>query len=133
MNASPAPAVPADRTIKQPIAWQCGNPQCMENGKRFIFTNDYGECPKCTLKPPATKLLALVHLVYPDKNGPLPGKTGNWALACDPKRAYSATETNREAATNRTAIVNCPGCIKWLTDNGLSQLQDTLLLQRKGT
>jgi hypothetical protein len=135
MNASPAPAVPADRTIKQPVAWICRNPSCKPHDKPVLeFMNDYGICPRCKAEPPLTKLLALCHVLYPTADGPIVGMHGQrWAIACDPKRTYTATETNREGATNNTAVANCPGCITWLHSQGIDTLHPTILRpKRKG-
>jgi hypothetical protein len=45
--------------------------------------------------------------------GPIIGDGGlRYRIACDQSRAYLATVTNLEAATDNPKIVNCPGCRK---------------------
>ncbi len=119
----------AERTKAQPVEWICRHPTCVgEDGQPFKFTSDYPTCPKCSQTLPIVQLLALVHLIVPSLDGPLQGKNYKFFIACDPKRDYTATTKNREAASNRTSVINCPGCMKWLRDNNLSTIQDTTLL-----
>lgn len=110
--------IPDDRSIKQQSFGVCMNPQCREKStdERFTFVvdDDLFCCPKCGAnKPPMVGLLAQVHFLIPDRNGPVEGVGGlRYRLACDDKRAYLATATNQEAATGELAAVNCPGCLK---------------------
>ena len=130
MNITDTPL--AERTQAHPIEWLCCHPACRnENGERFKFTSEYPECPKCSQTIPIVQMIALVHLLVPSPDGPLKGQSGNFFIACDPTRDYTATTVNREAASNRTSVVNCPGCNKWLTDNHLSTITDSLLIQGK--
>jgi len=56
--------------------------------------------------------LTLTHLLVHDEHGPVRGKGGvPYKIACDSKRAYLATVTNDEAATDNVEVANCPGCI----------------------
>lgn len=106
--------VPGDRTINQPAEGFCRNPECAENGKEFHFAveNDLFCCPKCGAdRAPMVGLLVLTHLLVPHEKGPILGRNGRWVLACDDARAYLATATNQEAATDNAKIANCPGCI----------------------
>ena len=57
--------------------------------------------------------LVLTHLLLPDPKGPVNGSGGlRYRMACDSARAYLATTTNMEAATDDRAIANCPGCLQ---------------------
>ena len=107
--------VPEDRTVMQPAAGFCRNPECRENGKEFEFVveNDHFACPKCGAdRSPMIGLLVLTHLLVRDNAGPINGAGGlRWALACAQDRAYLATVTNKEAATDNVKIANCPGCL----------------------
>jgi len=108
--------VPADRTLKQPTLGFCRNPQCREvSNKEFRFTvkDDYFCCPKCKAdQEPMIGVLTMTHLLIPSPTGPVIGLGGvRYQLACDQDRAYLATATNNEAATDNAKIANCPGCI----------------------
>lgn len=108
--------VPNDRTVYQPARAFCRNPQCREeSNKEFEFdvTHDNFGCPKCGAnKSPMVGLLVLTHLLIPNPAGPIIGSGGRrFALGCDQKRAYLATVTNLEAATDNPEIANCPGCL----------------------
>ena len=106
-------SIPVDRTENQPLDWICQNPDCREKptDKFFQFRSDQPRCPKCTLfGPPAVQLVALVHLLVPDPQGPILGQYRRYHLACDPKREHIATVTNKEAGSDNLGAVNCPGC-----------------------
>jgi hypothetical protein len=110
----PGIKVPEDRTIHQPAAGFCRNPECRDDDREFRFTveNDRFACPKCGAdRSPQVGLLVLTHLLLPHPQGPILGKAGRWVIACDDERAYLATATNLEAATDNAKIANCPGCI----------------------
>lgn len=109
--------VPGDRTLMQPVVAFCRNPECMEeSGKRFEFyvENDRFVCPKCGGdKPGMVAVKVLTHLLIPHNQGPVRGQGGRrFVIACDDKRAYLATATNLEAATDQEAVANCPGCLE---------------------
>lgn len=110
-------AVPQDRTLKQPVKGFCRNPRCQEKSNQefqFKVENDLFACPKCGAdRPPTVGVLVLTHLIIPQKNGPIIGKGGTQhRLACDDTRAYLATATNLEAASDNPNVANCPDCIK---------------------
>jgi len=75
--------------------------------------NSVDRCPKCTaVGPPYVVVLVLIHILIPDPNGKLVGQSQTrYRVACDPNRDYSATFTNKEAATGDPASSNCPGCV----------------------
>jgi len=106
--------VPEDRTLRQPATAFCRNPECLENGKRFLFEieHDNPACPKCGAnRQPMIGLIVLTHLLVRDKSGPVEGHGGlRYSLACNTPRAYLATATNLEAATDSAELYNCPGC-----------------------
>ena len=109
-------AVPQDRTLSQPVIGFCRNPRCCEqSNKEFQFKveNDLFACPKCGAdRPPMVGVLVLTHLIIPQQGGPIIGKGGTrHRLACDSKRAYLATVTNLEAASDNANVVNCPECL----------------------
>jgi len=55
----------------------------------------------------------LTHLLIPTPDGPINGTGGlRYRIGCDAKRAYLATLTNLEAATDNPKIANCEGCLK---------------------
>lgn len=111
--------VPEDRSDKQrPMAF-CRNPACQERADlefTFEVKHDRCACPKCGAnKSPMVGLLTLTHLLVPiaQGKGPILGKGGlTYAIACDHKRAYLATMTNNEAATDQVKFANCPGCLE---------------------
>lgn len=113
----PGIIIPEDRCGKQPSFGVCMNPACREKNtdERFIFPveHDHFACPKCGAnKGPMAGLLAQIHLLIPDRHGPIEGVGGlRYRLACNSTRAYLATHTNQEAATGELAAANCPGCL----------------------
>ncbi len=108
--------VPVDRTEKQPVIAICRNPECREDGKQFEFfvTDDHFCCPKCGAnREPMLALKVLIHLLVPHPQGPIQGQGGKkFVIACDDRRAYLATVTNKEAATGSPLLANCPTCIE---------------------
>tara|TARA_R110000803_G_scaffold192716_1_gene255609 strand:+ start:210 stop:644 length:435 start_codon:yes stop_codon:yes gene_type:complete len=117
MTEDPTPehiSIPADRTVKQPSQGFCRNPACVESGRRYTFEieNNHAACPKCGAdRAPFVGLLVLTHLLIQDKDGPIDGDSGlRYLIACDTTRAYLATVTNKEAATDNESLYNCQGC-----------------------
>lgn len=112
--------VPGDRTLKQPTKAFCRNPEC-STGKRFEFEfeHDNPECPKCgASREPMIGMIVLTHLLIRNKNGVIEGDGGlRYQLACDLPRAYLATVTNLEAATNNRDLYNCKGCAAFVKQN----------------
>lgn len=109
--------IPSDRTDQQPIRAFCANPQCRDKSdKEFSWTVEHEDvaCPKCGANaPPFVGLYVLIHMMVPDPAGPIVSIGGaRYRLACDPKRAYTATLTNLEAATADRDACNCPGCLE---------------------
>lgn len=110
--------IPNDRTQKQPVKCACYNPECLEDSshERFEFTFEHGQvaCPKCgATEPPIISVMSLTHLLHRNKSGKIVGAGGlRFSLACDHNRAYLATRTNLEAATDQVQFVNCPGCLE---------------------
>lgn len=109
--------VPHDRTVKQPAAGFCRNPECREVSNEefhFVVEHDNFSCPKCGAnKAPMVGVLVLTHLLIRNQAGPILGSGGlRYALGCDMKRAYLATVSNQEAATDNIEIANCPGCLE---------------------
>lgn len=109
--------IPNDRSESHPIRGYCYNPKCLDSSdqERFEFNveNDLFCCPKCgACEGPMVGMLVLIHLLVQDKNGPVKGAGGiRYRLACDSKRAYTATVTNLEAATGDIRAANCPQCL----------------------
>ena len=109
--------IPGDRNGKQPSFGVCMNPACLEKSTdaRFTFPvdDDHFCCPKCGAdKPPIAGLLAQIHFLIRDKEGPIEGAGGlRYRLGCDSVRAYLATATNEEAATGELVAANCVGCL----------------------
>lgn len=109
--------IPNDRTPKQPVYCFCANPECLDQSShsRFVFPHEHGlvECPKCGAnEAPYVGVLALIHYMARLPRGPIRGVGGiGFHIACDPKRAYLATATNQEAATDQIEAVTCPGCL----------------------
>lgn len=113
----PGISVPFDRTNRQPIRGYCLNPECREKSDddRFEFDvpHDRFACPKCGSDSPiSVGILALVHFLVRDPNGPIAGVQSRYRFACDPKRSLLATPTNQEAASGDLRAVNCPGCLQ---------------------
>jgi len=107
--------MPKDRTIKQPVFAFCRNPECrVVSNQDFTFHVEHAHvaCPKCGAnQDPMIGVLTLCHHLMPHPQGPIIGHAGRrYRLACDAKRAYLATATNLESATDQPQIVNCPGC-----------------------
>lgn len=109
------------------------NIECIiANGhKRFEFeTEGDVKCPRCgATEAPMIQLLALVHFMVRDPKGPIAGHCSRWRLACDPKRAHLATETNNEAASDQLIAVNCPGCLKVAKEQKLAKRQGDAVSQ----
>lgn len=107
-------SVPSDHSLKQPAKGFCRNPECLENDNKYIFEikHDNPACPKCGAdRTPFVGLLILTHLLIRDKSGPIQGVGGlRYSIACDQKRAYLSTLTNKEAATDNQNIFNCRLC-----------------------
>ncbi len=107
-------SVPSDHSLRQPARAFCRNPECVETGNKYIFEikHDKPSCPKCGAdRTPYVGLLILTHLLVRDKNGPIQGVGGlRYSIACDQKRAYLSTLTNKEAATDNQDLFNCTLC-----------------------
>lgn len=107
--------IPEDRTIKQPSKGFCRNPECRtEHGEfQFEVVHEAFECPKCGAnRQPMVGMLVMTHLILPKKGGPIRGVGGlQFYIACDDTRAYMATTSNLEAASDNPAMVNCPACV----------------------
>ncbi len=102
-----------DQTTKQPVVWMCQNPLCRPTGAFFEFESDEPKCPKCkSYGMPTVQKRVLIHFVYLDNKGPIPGQHCGVRLACDKRRDYLATFTNGEAASGDPGVCNCPGCLK---------------------
>lgn len=117
--------VPNDRITHQPARGFCRNPQCRDQSDQefhFDVKNDHFACPKCGAdREPMAGLLSLVHLLIRNPDGPIIGAGGlRYAIGCDLKRAYLATITNQEAATDNIEIANCPGCLERARSLGLT-------------
>lgn len=111
--------MPNDRSTKHPAKGFCRNKACQVPGQReelFTFPIEHAHvsCPKCgaTLEP-VVGIYVLTHLLLPIQGGPIRGKGGiEFALACDSKRAYTATRFNLEAASGDINVINCPICLE---------------------
>lgn len=114
MSEEPQISVPSDHSINQPARAYCRNPECVESGDKFIFDiqHDGQACPKCGAdRLPYVGLLILTHLIVRDPKGPIQGVGGlRYSIACDQKRAWLATLTNKEAATDNKNLFNCRLC-----------------------
>lgn len=65
-------------------------------------------------------VLSLTHLLIRHEKGPIKGSGGlRYVIACDSERAYLATATNKEAATDNADLANCPGCLERAEQLGL--------------
>lgn len=110
--------IPNERTHKQKNYAFCCNPACAEEGQEFRFEieNTLSPCPKCgAYEAPMVGILAKVHLLVTDRNGPIKGQGGiRYRIACDHtgKRNYISTETNHELATGDRKTANCLDCLK---------------------
>lgn len=123
-------SVPEDRTLKQPTRAFCRNPECSTNGRfEFDFEHDNPACPKCGAnRQPMVGMIVLTHLLIRNKKGVIEGEGGlRYSLACDEPRAYLATVTNLEAATDNVVLANCAGCASVFKQksNHASSLQQT--------
>ena len=127
--------IPGDRTTKQPVLGYCLNKACREPGQsefEFITEHDHFACPKCGSTDKSTVgVKVLIHLMLPDRNGPIEGSRGaKYILGCDSRRAYLATFTNLEAATGDPTVANCPGCLaEALRRNQLGPQGEELIVQ----
>lgn len=123
--------IPGDRSQKQPAKGFCRNVQCLESSgaKRFEFVvnadHDEVACPKCgATESPMIGLLTLIHFLHRNPKGKIVGAGGlRWQLACDEPRAYLATMSNDEAASDQLQVVNCPGCLKAAAEKKLEDKQ----------
>lgn len=118
-------AIPTDRTNKQPVRAYCRNPQCRDRSDKifeFNVENDRFACPKCGAnRDPMVGLYVLTHLLMQKKGGPIQGRYFQYIVACDEKRAYLATQTNLEAVTDNPTIANCPGCLKKIEEQKITE------------
>ncbi len=117
-------AIGKDRSVKQPVRAFCRNPQCRTKmGEKFEFQVEHDRfcCPKCGAdKEPYIGVFSLAHHLVPDTGGPIVGMGGRrFKLGCDSRRAYLATTTNNESATDQPAYVNCPGCLAAIKKLGI--------------
>ncbi|MCI0333548.1 MAG: hypothetical protein L0228_10035 [Planctomycetes bacterium] len=125
--------IPGDRTQKQPVTAFCINPECLEasDRKRFEFPVEHADvaCPKCgATEAPMVGVLALTHFLHRNPQGKIVGMGGlRYQLACDQSRAYLATLTNEEAATDQLRAVNCPGCLKAAAEKKLKDKQGMMI------
>jgi hypothetical protein len=108
--------VPADRTVNVPVVAFCRNPQCRDKSNEeftFYVEHDNFCCPKCGAdREPLVGVRVLTHLLIQHPAGPITGRGGlRFVIGCDDKRAYLATVTNLEAATDQPKIANCPKCL----------------------
>lgn len=113
-----------DRTIKQPVRAFCRNPKCRKTmGVDFEFQVEHDRfcCPKCGAdREPFIGVLSLTHHLVPDPKGPIVGLGGRrFKLGCETRRAYLATATNNESATDQPPYVNCPGCLEAIRKLGI--------------
>lgn len=121
--------IPGDRTEKQPVRAFCRNVECLESSdqKRFEFDveHEHVACPKCgATEAPMIGVLALTHFLHRNPQGKIVGMGGlRYQIACDANRAYLATMTNQEAATDQLPVVNCPGCLKAAAEKKLKDKQ----------
>lgn len=108
------------------------NPDCKPALRLYFeFEGDYPRCPKCTSTGyPVVQKRVLVHLIYPDPKGPIPGKFRRYKMACDHTREHLATPSNGEACTDNVGIVNCPGCLKDWGDRTARELGDPITAQQ---
>lgn len=117
--------MPEDRVVSQPATGFCRNPQCAVNGQEFTFPveHDLFACPKCGAnKAPMVGVMVLTHLLIPHERGPIEGGGGlRYVIGCDDERAYLATVTNLEAATDNVEVANCPGCLAKAEQLGIKQ------------
>lgn len=118
--------VPRDRDMMQPVVGFCRNPKCREESHQefqFFVENDHFECPKCGAdSAPLVGVLTLTHLLVPHTIGPVKGSGGRrFVIACDDKRAYLATISNLEAATDNPRVANCPTCLQRAKTVGLTK------------
>jgi hypothetical protein len=118
--------MPEDRVVTQPARGFCRNPQCRENDNQeftFQVEHDHFSCPKCGAnKAPMVGVQVLTHLLIRNEHGPIIGVGGlRYAIGCDTRRAYLATLTNLEAATDNIEVANCPGCLDRAKSLGLNQ------------
>lgn len=105
------------RTTKQPLSWQCNNPECSVDGALYRFQADIPKCPKCSMEGfPYILMLALIHYMLPDPKGVFLGSRGRYDLACQKSRTYLSLPDNNEAATGDPSVVNCPGCLKRISE-----------------
>lgn len=125
MNLEPIPidhsssgiAIPSERSIKQRQFAFCSNAQCAVGGKEFTFEveHSYFCCPKCGAnKPPLVGMLAKIHLMVQDRNGPFEGIGGiRYRIACDTgiEREHVSTLTNHEMGTGDKDCCNCVDCL----------------------
>lgn len=119
--------VPGDRTVKQPATGFCRNPECREQSNEefhFRVEHDHFSCPKCGANAASmVGVLVLTHLLIRHEKGPIIGKGGlRYAIGCDEVRAYLATTTNQEAATDNPEIANCPGCLEQAKKLGIKTI-----------
>jgi 4-hydroxy-3-methylbut-2-en-1-yl diphosphate synthase IspG/GcpE len=121
--------IPGDRTQAQPVRAFCRNVECLESSdqRRFEFDVEHEQvaCPKCgATEAPMIGVLSLVHFLHRNPQGKIVGMGGlRYQLACDEKRAYLATHTNLEAATDQLQAVNCPGCLRAAKEKKLKDKQ----------
>ena len=128
--------MPQDRVVKQPAEGFCRNPECRERSDqeyRFRVEHDRFSCPKCGANsPPMVGVMVLTHLLVRHSEGHVLGSGGlRYRIACDSRRAYLATVTNQEAATDDPGVVNCPGCLAAAESLGVKASQGWAFLPEK--
>lgn len=99
-------------------AYRCYNPDCAdEDGMPgFAFDSDAPVCPKCKLDrrtdgKDAIVPLVAIHLLIPDKAGPIRGAFGKrWSALCDNRLKLDRDAKFR--ATPDPSAVTCKACIQ---------------------
>ena len=92
--------------------YRCNPP----HGTEFSFEGHPRDvvCPKCKANGVAVVKLDLVHFLYQDDQGAVPGSEGTkWTIACRPgKPLRNLGIHHADMATDHPNAVTCPECVK---------------------
>lgn len=96
--------------------WRCTACGMPPHGLEFeanVGPYGVGRCPKCGSEHPTIIAgpLVAVHLLVPDRQGPILGTLGRYFVACERKRAHLAAHMlDTYSATEDVLAVSCPSC-----------------------
>lgn len=94
------------------IPYKCNSPECRAEAMPLFFLEEKVQivCPECSSdRPTHLTKLQTIHLLIPEKNGPLKGQHEDFNYACDAAKALG--KKNRHL-TGELSACTCQECIE---------------------